>query len=72
MERTADYGRTTFGDYLGYARAGIKRFFKEDYQLWISFQVFRQINTIPTLVSTNQLCALYLWCRRAVSICLRT
>ena len=37
MERTADYGRTTFGDYLGYARAGIKRFFKEDYQLWISF-----------------------------------
>lgn len=37
MERTADYGRTTFGDHLGYARAGIKRFFKEDYQLWISF-----------------------------------
>ncbi|MBQ3842954.1 MAG: YfhO family protein [Ruminiclostridium sp.] len=37
MERTANFGGSAFGEYVGYARAGVKRFFTEDRQLWISF-----------------------------------
>ena len=37
MERTVKIDGSSFGEYLGYARAGVKRFFTEDRQLWISF-----------------------------------
>ena len=41
MERTTDKSAFSFyvSEYLGYARNGIKRFFKTDKQLWISFLV---------------------------------
>lgn len=41
MERTAEKNAFSFyvSEYFGYARNGIKRFFKTDKQLWISFLV---------------------------------
>ena len=41
MERTANKNAFSFyvGEYLGYARSGIKRFFTTDRQFWISFLV---------------------------------
>lgn len=37
MEKTAK--KNVFAEYLGYARSGISRFFKNDWEIWVSFVV---------------------------------